>query len=495
MAIQSQQESRVGRAVRPAREAAKADRNRAYARSLGWGAHLTAVRRALNRRRTVWNEVTLVTETAKWQARTGLDSDGVIGPATWSLLRVAAGLAKDPVISVRLPDSGPGFYTYPPGRGHHRFGRAETIRALQIVAAAWQQAHPRGPRIGIGDISLHGGGPIRGHGSHRLGLDVDIRPLRADGPETPVLQGQPGYSQALTQELVDRLRDNGVLRVHFILFNDSGVRGVRPWSGHDDHLHVRFAPPTRSGASQATGAKAAEVTTPALTTPAQPRLGTLTVQVPGPAGGTPAYRFSPEDLVWTARFLIGEAGGRDDPASHAVLHAMFNRYALLTRPYYRTFHAFLRAYSTPLQPVLNDWRAARRHMHHPDFAPRGGTYGPRAPAGIPKGQLRTFLDLQRRPWEQLPLAARTVALRALSGALPNPVGNATEFGSPRQYFRDRFGRFPNAEEWRRYTEEFARSEGLLWIGPVPGLDQARNTFFVRRKFARLPAGAVRILPP
>src|SRR5262249_3813025 len=94
-------------------------------------------------------------------------------------------------------------------------------------------------------------------------------------------------------------------------------------------------------------------------------LGALTIA----ASGRPSfsYTFTPEDALWTARFLVGEAGGRDDPGNHAVIWAMINRYALFTRTVYPTFHGFIRAYSTPLQPVLRSRGAAQRHMDNPDF--------------------------------------------------------------------------------------------------------------------------------
>jgi murein endopeptidase len=34
-----------------------------------------------------------------------------------------------------------------------------------------------------------------------------------------------------------------VLRVQYIFFNDPAVTGVKPWQGHDDHMHVRFYEP------------------------------------------------------------------------------------------------------------------------------------------------------------------------------------------------------------------------------------------------------------
>jgi hypothetical protein len=74
--------------------------------------------------------------------------------------------------------------------------------------------------------------------------------------------------------------------------------------------------------------------------------GTLIATV----GGRPfRYPFSADDVLWTARFLVGEAGGRDNLDNQAVIWAMLNRYALFTHRYYPTFHQFIRAYSTPLQ--------------------------------------------------------------------------------------------------------------------------------------------------
>lgn len=220
------------------------------------------------------------------------------------------------------------------------------------------------------------------------------------------------------------------------------------------------------------------------------RLGTLVVSAPG---RQLRYAFTADDALWTARFLVGEAGGRDDAANRAVIWAMLNRYALFTRKYYKTFHAFLRAYSTPLQPVLRSWGAARRHMDKPAFVRTGGVYKP-PHDNIPKGQLRQFLALQKRPWAKLPLPARTLALAALGGTLPNPIGNASEFGSTYVYFHDRHRRYPSDAEWRAFTEAYARGKAWRWIGPVAGLDQKRNAFFVQAKVARLPAAAVRVEP-
>ena len=193
-------------------------------------------------------------------------------------------------------------------------------------------------------------------------------------------------------------------------------------------------------------------------------------------------------MLWTARFLVGEAGGRDDPGNHAVIWAMFNRYALFTRTVYPSFEAFVRAYSTPLQPVLNSRGAAERHMDNPDFVRTGGTY---PGTSVPKGQLGRFLRLQRTPWRELPAAARALALRALSGGQPNPgIGNASEFADTAVYFKDRNKRVPDRSRVAPFHHRLSRSAGKkwTWIGDVPGLVQyRRNTFYLDDRVRGLAA--------
>ncbi|HEY8224577.1 MAG TPA: M15 family metallopeptidase [Pyrinomonadaceae bacterium] len=163
-----------------------------------------------------------------------------------------------PQVNSQLPSSGPGFYSYyatdargrldsPPG--YHRYALQEVVRALLSIASEWQRLHPRGPRIGFGDLSLLGGGPTPRHGAHQRGLEADIRPLRTDGREQPATYKDPTYSRVLTQQLVDVIRRNSALRVRTILFNDAGVRGVTSYAGHDNHLHVGFMPPGQGGAA------------------------------------------------------------------------------------------------------------------------------------------------------------------------------------------------------------------------------------------------------
>jgi D-alanyl-D-alanine dipeptidase len=219
-------------------------------------------------------------------------------------------------------------------------------------------------------------------------------------------------------------------------------------------------------------------------------LRTLLLNLPGRPRF--AYRFTPDDELWATRFIVGEAGGADNPDNRAVLWTMFNRYALFTHRVFPSFAAFIRAYSTPLQPILRSAGAARRHMNRPDFVSAGGNYPP-PNQDVPRGQLRRHLDLQKATGNQLPASALALVRRALSGQIANPIGNATEFANTAVYFNDRNRRRPTEDEWRQFTIDFARGKKWTWIGPVHGLDQLRtNAFFVDNRVANLPPNAVRI---
>jgi murein endopeptidase len=150
---------------------------------------------------------------------------------------------------VILPESGPGFYTYdpytqqPPNRIGRRNGTAMLVHRLVDLGRWWAQNHPDGPSLGIGDLSLTGGGSFDLHASHENGLDVDVRLPRADGKEGP--SNPATYDRVATQALADWFVANGA---QFVFYGPNlEVRGPRSivmvWPNHDDHLHVRFRDP------------------------------------------------------------------------------------------------------------------------------------------------------------------------------------------------------------------------------------------------------------
>jgi murein endopeptidase len=158
------------------------------------------------------------------------------------------------VRGVRLPAERPSFFTWDPvrrrlpNRHWRRWGTDRLVRMLVDVARDYRRAHPRAPRMAIGDLSRpHGGdfgirfGPI-GHASHQNGLDADVYYPRADGRErAPRYASQ--IDRRLSQELVDRFLAKGA-QVIFVGPN-TGLIGppsrVQTLANHDNHLHVRLA--------------------------------------------------------------------------------------------------------------------------------------------------------------------------------------------------------------------------------------------------------------
>jgi murein endopeptidase len=154
---------------------------------------------------------------------------------------------------VRLPAEGRAFFTWDPvkrrspNRAWRRWGTDRLVRVVLSVARDFRAAHPRAPRMAVGDLSRpHGGdfGPrfgYIGHASHQNGLDLDVYYPRADGRERAPRDASE-IDRALSQELVDRFLDAGA-RVIFVGPN-TGLTGpagvVVPLTNHDNHLHVRI---------------------------------------------------------------------------------------------------------------------------------------------------------------------------------------------------------------------------------------------------------------
>jgi hypothetical protein len=148
---------------------------------------------------------------------------------------VASAAAASPVnVKLQVPTA----TLYGTNSEDRRFGTQRTITAIQAVAEKFHQE--TGLRVGVGDISKSGGGPISGHASHQKGVDADIRLIRNDGAEQPTTYQSGSYSRQHTQLLVNLFRSNPVFPIKFIFFNDPHVTGVSPWPNHDNHLHVRF---------------------------------------------------------------------------------------------------------------------------------------------------------------------------------------------------------------------------------------------------------------
>jgi hypothetical protein len=167
----------------------------------------------------------------RFQGHMGILADGIVGRNTWKRLLWHYG---QPNTSQRLcgyRDAG------------RRWGTGATIGQLEAAASTFF-ATGNGP-VAVGDISLVHGGPIDGHASHEVGLDVDIRLPRTDNDQCnrPCNRFQSCYDQAATRALVLAIRARARGHVKYVFFNDPALirEGLTTYEDlHDDHLHVRY---------------------------------------------------------------------------------------------------------------------------------------------------------------------------------------------------------------------------------------------------------------
>jgi penicillin-insensitive murein DD-endopeptidase len=172
---------------------------------------------------------------------------------------------------MQLPASGPGFEVLHLDR-RRRTGHPELVKFVRRLAEAARRAklHP----VLIGDLSQPRGGPtLTGHRSHQTGLDVDVgftrpdwmvkrKPTRAEREAMmppDVLDLRTGQFTAAYGPKVERLIELAAADpvVDRIFVNPrikqqlcqrpakqrAWLRVVRPWWGHQDHLHVRLKCP------------------------------------------------------------------------------------------------------------------------------------------------------------------------------------------------------------------------------------------------------------
>jgi conjugal transfer mating pair stabilization protein TraG len=147
-------------------------------------------------------------------------------------------------VDTPLPVSGLGFTTYNrETAGADQYGTKETIDAILTIGVAWWaiSLFTTTPPIQIGDISRKGGGKFPPHGTHQRGRDVDIRPFRNDGKQSPVTYKDTVYDRETTRKLANLIKT--LYPKAKILFNDPEIikDGLTKWAkGHDNHLHVIF---------------------------------------------------------------------------------------------------------------------------------------------------------------------------------------------------------------------------------------------------------------
>ena len=145
------------------------------------------------------------------------------------------------LVNTLLPASGVGFVTNNRGTGgKFQFGQKSTIDAAVRVGTAWNEANPDHP-FSIGQISLKGGGEMPPHRSHRVGLDVDVRPMRTDGENLPVTITDPAYDRVATTAVISLWWEKAP--VQSLFFNDPTViaAGLSQFvNNHHHHFPARL---------------------------------------------------------------------------------------------------------------------------------------------------------------------------------------------------------------------------------------------------------------
>jgi peptidoglycan hydrolase-like protein with peptidoglycan-binding domain len=175
-----------------------------------------------------------------FQRHMGLTPSGVVDTATWRALAWHFELPRF--------GSATGLCDYSVGNGPANWGTAEAIATLESVGRTVSSFGDG--RIAVGDISFELGGPIPGHDTHRVGLDVDVRPLRRANDQCPVAGTtwrSTAYDRAATRTMILKFRSYAAGHVMLIYFNDPVLidEGMTTWhTGHDDHVHVRFCEAT-----------------------------------------------------------------------------------------------------------------------------------------------------------------------------------------------------------------------------------------------------------
>lgn len=153
---------------------------------------------------------------------------------------------KVPQVSVPFPKLGIGIRRSKGKPASTGYGLPETILALLTIGLKWSEKHPDGPDIQVSDISRKCGGRFPPHGSHRIGIDVDIRFIRTDDALLAVDYRNAKFDRKRTQDLVDIIKSNGILKPHRIWIDKrAGIRGINCDNSHRDHMHVRFCLPKR----------------------------------------------------------------------------------------------------------------------------------------------------------------------------------------------------------------------------------------------------------
>lgn len=171
-----------------------------------------------------------------FQTHAGIGADGIAGPITWRNL----------AWHYDYPDFAAGICDQDPDGNGTAANWATAAAVAQLEQAARSFATTGQGKIAYGDAGLEHGGDIPGHGSHEVGLDIDIWPIRTDNAQCTagrITWQSATYDRAATRQLLQAIRSTAPGHVRIVFFNDpvfisEGL--TQEWPAHDNHLHVRY---------------------------------------------------------------------------------------------------------------------------------------------------------------------------------------------------------------------------------------------------------------
>jgi peptidoglycan hydrolase-like protein with peptidoglycan-binding domain len=170
-----------------------------------------------------------------FQRHMGMTPHGNVGPVTWRKL----------IWHYDYPSfsAAANLCDYSVGNGRANWATGAAIGQLEAASKAFAATHQG--RVSVGDASYEHGGNIPLHATHEVGLDIDVRPIR--DAENQCSWGTnwrfASYDRAATRTLIKMIRAAAPGHVKLIYFNDPVLirEGLTTWySGHDDHLHIRY---------------------------------------------------------------------------------------------------------------------------------------------------------------------------------------------------------------------------------------------------------------
>ncbi|MFE5244131.1 MULTISPECIES: penicillin-insensitive murein endopeptidase [unclassified Streptomyces] len=171
-----------------------------------------------------------------FQSHAGIGADGVAGPATWQNLlwhyeKIDFGGST---MCAQSPDGNAGAH----------WATAGAVGQLEAAAAGF--AATGNGRLPVGDAGFEHGGDIPGHGSHEVGMDIDVWPARTDSAQCTagrITWQSSTYDRAATRRLVQEIRAKAPGHVQLIFFNDPQLIAeglTTSYANHDNHLHIRY---------------------------------------------------------------------------------------------------------------------------------------------------------------------------------------------------------------------------------------------------------------